>query len=77
MPILVASYACTGKSSCSVDQRFLAEKDRNARRYFGWRAVWLMPPHRFALACGDAPGLLLQVELLLNRFLWVLRRPWR
>jgi glycosyltransferase involved in cell wall biosynthesis len=73
-PLLVASYACTGASSGRVDQLFLAEKERNARRYLGWRSLFLMPPHRFSLSSKPRSGLGFRAQLLLNRFLWALKR---
>lgn len=76
VPVLVASYACTGASSQRVDERFLADKERNALRYFGWRACWLLPPHRFALGCGENPGPRLSLQLLLNRMIWNVKRRW-
>jgi hypothetical protein len=60
-----------------VDEPFLAEKERNALRYFGWRACWLLPPHRFVLGCGSNPGPGLALQLLLNRLIWIVRRCWR
>jgi glycosyltransferase involved in cell wall biosynthesis len=77
VPLPVASYACTGTSSRAVDERFLADKDRNAMRYFGWRAWWLMPPHRFALAWGDRPTAANRAMLLANRLVWLMRRQWQ
>jgi len=77
VPLPVASYACTGASSQRVDERFLAKKKTNALRYFGWRACFLMPPYRFALACGPRPGPRLAVQLMVNRLVWLLQRPWR
>ena len=77
VPVPVASYACTGASSQRVDEPFLAEKERNALRYFGWRACWLLPPHRFVLGCGSNPSPGLALQLLLNRLIWIVRRCWR
>lgn len=77
VPLPVASYACTGKSSQSVDERFLADKEWNAWRYFGWRAVFLMPPHRFALACQREASPLIRLQFMLNRFIWALRKQWQ
>jgi len=77
VPLPVASYACTGASSQRVDERFLAEKEANALRYFGWRACFLLPPYRFALGCGRRPGPLLAFRLMVNRLVWFLQRPWR
>ncbi|MEB3333464.1 MAG: glycosyltransferase [Cyanobacteriota bacterium] len=74
LPLLIASYACSGASSQRVDALFLAEKEWNARQYFGWRSLVLMPPHRFSMAAGPAPGLLFRVQLLLNRCIWSLKR---
>lgn len=76
VPLPIASYACTGTSSHRVDERFLADKDRNAMRYFGWRAWLLMPPHRLALACGDRSSAANRALLLANRLLWLMRRQW-
>jgi glycosyltransferase involved in cell wall biosynthesis len=75
VPILIASYACTGASSRRVDELFLVEKEKNARRYLGWRAVLLLPPHRFALAAEKRPTLVFRLQLLLNRFFWAWKRP--
>jgi glycosyltransferase involved in cell wall biosynthesis len=77
VPLPVASYACAGASSQRVDERFLAEKEANALRYFGWRACFLLPPYRFALGCGPRPGPRLAVQLMVNRLVWLLQRPWR
>lgn len=74
LPLLIASYACSGASSQRVDQLFLAEKEWNARRYFGWRSLLLMPPHRFSMAAGPVPGLLFRGQLLMNRGYWALKR---
>jgi glycosyltransferase involved in cell wall biosynthesis len=75
VPLLIASYACTGASSRRQDERFLADKESNARRYFGWRSVLLMPPDRFSLASGvRTPGWLFRAQFLLNRSLWALKR---
>jgi len=73
VPLMVASYACSGASSQRNDTQFLADKEKNARRYFGWRSIFLMPPDRFALAGGQYPGILFHVQFLLNRFLWALK----
>lgn len=72
VPLMVASYGCTGASSQRKDSQFLADKEKNARQYFGWRSIFLMPPDRFSLAGGHRPGILFRVQLLLNRFLWAL-----
>lgn len=74
VPLLVASYSCSGASSRRVDEKFLADKERNARRYFGLRSLWLMPPHRFSMAGGSSPGIGFRLQLLLNRSLWALKR---
>lgn len=74
LPLLIASYACSGASSQRVDRLFLADKERNALRYFGWRSLFLMPPHRFAMAAGPAPGLLFRALLGMNRGIWALKR---
>jgi len=76
VPLPVASYACTGASSQRVDECFLAEKEMNALRYFGWRACFLIPPYRFALGCGQRPGRWRAVQLQVNRLIWILKRPW-
>lgn len=76
VPLPVASYACTGASSQRVDECFLAEKEMNALQYFGWRACFLIPPHRFALGCAKRPGRWLTVQRQLNRLIWILKRPW-
>ncbi len=76
-PVLVASYACTGASSRAQDELFLAEKERNARRYLGWRSVVLLPPHRLALASEPRPGHLFRLQLFLNRVVWALKRQRR
>jgi len=76
VPLPVASYACTGASSQRVDECFLAEKEMNALRYFGWRACFLIPPYRFALGCGERPGRWRTVQLQVNRLIWILKRPW-
>ena len=63
VPLLIAVYACTGVSSQRFDKLFLAEKERNARRYLGWwRSVFQMPPDRFSLAAepGSGPSYRLQ-----------------
>jgi glycosyltransferase involved in cell wall biosynthesis len=73
-PLSVASYACTGASSQRVDELFLAEKERNAIDYFGWRACWLMPPYRFSLGCSPRSGLRRSLQLALNRVIWFCRR---
>lgn len=73
-PLLIASYSCTGASSRRIDKLFLAEKERNARHYLGWRSLFLMPPHRFSLSSEPQSGLFFRVKLLLNRFLWALKR---
>lgn len=77
VPILIASYACTGSSSVRRDERFLADKERNARRYFGWRSILLIPPDRFAMAGGQAPGIAFRLQHLLNRSLWGLKRLYQ
>jgi glycosyltransferase involved in cell wall biosynthesis len=75
VPLLVASYACTGASSRSRDERFLADKEKNARNYYGWRSIFVMPPHRFAMASPQSPpGLFFRLQFFLNRSIWVLRR---
>lgn len=74
VPLLVASYGCAGASSRRRDSRFMVDKEANVRRYLGWRSIVLMPPHRFAMARGQLPGLLFRVQLLLNRFLWAAKR---
>lgn len=74
VPLLVASYACTGASSQREDAIFLAEKEKKAREYFGWRSIFLMPPFRFSMACGERPGLLFHAQFLLNRMVWSLKR---
>lgn len=75
VPLLVASYACTGASSRSRDERFLADKEKNARNYYGWRSIFVMPPHRFAMASPHSPpGLLFRLQFLFNRAIWALRR---
>lgn len=74
LPLLIASYACTGASSRRHDQLFLAQKERNARRYLGWRSPFQLPPHRFSLAVEPDSGLLYRVQFLLNRFFWALKR---
>jgi hypothetical protein len=76
VPLPVASYACTGASSQRVDEYFLAEKEMNALQYFGWRACFLIPPHRFALGCGERPGRRRVVQLQVNRLIWILKRFW-
>ena len=76
VPLPVASYACTGASSQRVDECFLAEKEINALQYFGWRACLLMPPHRFALGCGERPGRLRTVQFQVNRLIWILKNRW-
>ncbi len=73
-PLLIASYACAGASSGRVDKLFLAEKERNARSYLGWRSLFLMPPHRFSLSSEPRSGLGFRAQLLLNRCLWALKR---
>jgi glycosyltransferase involved in cell wall biosynthesis len=74
VPLLVASYACTGASSQRVDECFLAEKEMNALQYFGWRACFLIPPYRFALGCGQRPSLGRAMQLQANRMIWILKR---
>jgi glycosyltransferase involved in cell wall biosynthesis len=74
VPLLIASYACGGASSQRKDERFLAEKERNARRYLGWRSVLLIPPSRFAMASGHQPSLLFRAQFALNRLLWGAKR---
>lgn len=74
LPFLIASYACTGASSRRQDKLFLAQKEKNARRYLGWRSPFLLPPHRFSLAAEPDSGLLFRVQFLLNRFFWALKR---
>ena len=74
VPLPVASYACTGASSQRVDECFLAEKEMNALRYFGWRACFLIPPYRFALGCGQRPSLGRAMQLQANRLIWILKR---
>lgn len=77
VPLLIAVYACTGLSSRRVDQLFLAEKERNARRYLGWRSIGLMPPHHFSLAAEACSGPGYRVQLLLNRSFWAMKRCFR
>ena len=77
VPLLIAVYACTGVSSQRVDTLFLAEKERNARRYLGWRSVIRMPPHHFSLAAEPDPGPLYRLQSWLNRVLWALKRSLR
>lgn len=75
VPLLIASYACTGASSRRKDEHFLADKERNARRYFGWRSLFMMPPHRFSMASGQgSPGFLFRAQFFLNRSVWALKR---
>lgn len=76
VPILIASYACSGKSSQNIDALFMAEKEARALAYFGWRSLWRLPPDRFALAIKDRPGLGAKLALLVNRLVWLMRR-WR
>jgi len=77
VPLPVASYACTGASSKRVDECFMAEKEMNALQYFGWRACMLIPPYRFALGCGERPGRRRNVQLQLNRLIWILKSRWQ
>jgi glycosyltransferase involved in cell wall biosynthesis len=77
VPVTVASYACTGASSQRMDEIFMAEKESNTLRYFGWRACWLLPPHRFALGCGSNPSIELSLQLLVNRLIWTFKRRSR
>ncbi|MFM7394212.1 MAG: glycosyltransferase [Cyanobium sp.] len=74
VPTLIASYACTGASSRRKDQLFLADKEANAIRYFGWRSCWLIPPDRFALGLARLSGPRPTLVQLINRFLWRCRR---
>ncbi|MFM7675021.1 MAG: glycosyltransferase [Synechococcus sp.] len=74
VPIMIASYACTGASSQWVDALFLAEKEANALAYFGLRSLWRLPPDRYALAINSESSLLKQLGLACNRMLWVFRR---
>jgi len=75
VPLLVASYACTGASSQRQDEVFLADKETNAQQYFGWRSIFLMPPHRFSMARGArTTGFLSRAQFLLNRSVWALKR---
>ncbi|MFM7642217.1 MAG: glycosyltransferase [Cyanobium sp.] len=74
VPLLVASYACTGASSQRVDEVFLREKEANALRYFGWRACWLLPPYWFAVGCQGRSSPMLVVKQFLNRLIWLLFR---
>lgn len=74
VPLLIASYACSGASSQRQDPVFLAEKERNAWRYFGWRSIYLMPPHHLATLRADHLGLLFHLQFLLNRLIWALKR---
>jgi glycosyltransferase involved in cell wall biosynthesis len=74
VPLLIAVYACTGLSSRSKDKLFLSEKERNVRRYLGWRSIRLMPPHRFALAAEPNSGSVYRVQFFLNRLFWTLKR---
>lgn len=74
IPLLIASFACTGASSCRIDELFLAQKERNARRYLGWRSVFLLPPHGLSRAAEPNSGILFRLQLLLNRCFWALRR---
>jgi glycosyltransferase involved in cell wall biosynthesis len=77
VPLPIASYACTGASSQRVDECFLAEKEKNALQYFGWRACFLIPPYRFALGCGERPGKRHTVQLQVNRLIWILKSRWQ
>ena len=75
IPLLIASYACAGASSQRQDEVFLADKEKNARQYFGWRSVILMPPYRFSMGSGlHASSLLYRAQFILNRCVWALRR---
>lgn len=75
VPLLIASYACGGASSRAQDERFLADKEKNARNYYGWRSIFVMPPDRFSMASSQSPpDLLFRIQFFLNRSLWVLRR---
>lgn len=74
VPLAVASYGCGGSSSLRKDERFLADKERNARHYFGWRSVYLMPPHRFSLSAGQGFRPFFRAQLILNRLIWLLKR---
>lgn len=73
-PILVASYACSGASSRQADESFLADKEKKARQYLGWRSMFLMPPHRFSMASTPHSGFGFRLQFLLNRFVWLLKR---
>jgi glycosyltransferase involved in cell wall biosynthesis len=76
VPLPVASYACTGTSSQRVDESFMAEKEMNALQYFGWRACILLPPYRFSLGCGERPGRKRNIQLQVNRLIWIFKSRW-
>lgn len=76
-PLLIASYACSGASSGREDKLFLDEKERNVRRYLGWRAVFLLPPYRFARAFDAQAPWPSRLPLLFNRLFWALKRTLR
>lgn len=77
VPVLIASYACSGTSSGREDKLFLADKERNARRYLGWRALFLLPPYRFARALDAQAPWPSRLPLLFNRLFWALKRTLR
>jgi glycosyltransferase involved in cell wall biosynthesis len=77
VPVSIASYGCTGTSSLRRDERFLADKEANAIRYFGLRACWLLPPDRFALGWRRQPTAINGLRFFFNRLYWGLRRILR
>jgi glycosyltransferase involved in cell wall biosynthesis len=77
VPLPIASYGCSGTSSRSRDELFLADKEANALRYFGIRACWLLPPDRFAVGWARQPTASLTLLFLFNRIYWGLRRSFR
>ena len=74
VPLPVAFYACGGASSLKKDLLFLADREFNAMRYFGWRACWIMTPDRFAMALARRPSPATSLLGGLNRLYWSCRR---
>jgi glycosyltransferase involved in cell wall biosynthesis len=77
VPLPVASYGCGGASSFKKDLVFLADRELNAMRYFGWRAFWIMTPDRFALALAHHSSPATSLLGSLNRLYWSCRRVLR